>query len=948
MHRSGTSAVAEALIAAGLNGGSSRGLMTANPQNPEGFGERNDVQQFNDRLLASLDWIWDAPGAMPLAEPPARAEFVAEGQRIVQEQLAGERPFMIKDPRISLLLPWWRQILLDRFVPVVVFRDAAEVGWSLAVRDGFSPQLALSLYAAYYRHVVAGLSGMSSITVDFGALCERPDRVVGELLDRLTSAGIEMSFDSQAAADRVQPLLRRATQPPELDDALRDIPALADIAEQRPEDDVAVRDRFAPIAPPTAWERAVLDVQRSARTAQLQANDEQANVAQLKRDLEHTAKAHEARVSSLMAQRDAARQSASEQRGRYETAYRQLTVTIARLETITAEGAATESDLRRQVALAARERDVLVRRIADFQNPPVSQGNANVQLAAAGSGLQAATGRGLSPRSLAFAARDRYRRLIVRMPRSLIASAWHNPLFDHDWYAEQNKDLGVTSRRRLETHFRVHGLAEGRLPNRLFHPAWYLAANPDVAASGTNPLDHYLMRGAQELRNPGPAFDTVFYLASNPDVVASGMNPLEHYLRFGRLEGRPTQAAEGPRGVPRDALAPTGSGIRVDPRLRRRVARRQLTRLGGPELFPVIGQQPSGNGSAARNAGDDAKGTSPASALPLVDDVRLIALYRSDTDWPRVARAIQIADSQRQPHVPSDLGFYDLRLPETRSAQARMAADHGIYGFCYDASWGHMRAGTGPLLELASTNRPDFRFTLRMTVRQPGDEPALTSLSRAWLDANLEEVDAVFGILRDRRAIRVAGSPMLIVDGLSPSEGDRASSLLRDRARSAGLNRIFLVACASTGTSDDAASLGVDAILGTQPDTAMIDTAGAPSQVADVDLRVAAYDDYARAVRASVAGSHFYEMVVVGWDDAPAGAGLILTEPTPQAYGEWLRSAISSARDRLPTDQRFVFVASWNDWPHGAHLEPDVHNGHAYLDATRATLVTPAVPGAAR
>lgn len=72
----------------------------------------------------------------------------------------------------------------------------------------------------------------------------------------------------------------------------------------------------------------------------------------------------------------------------------------------------------------------------------------------------------------------------------------------------------------------------------LFERDWYLAHNLDVAASGQDPLTHYLLHGGMEGRDPGPGFDSRWYLDRNADVGTGGMNPLIHYLRFGKKEGR--------------------------------------------------------------------------------------------------------------------------------------------------------------------------------------------------------------------------------------------------------------------------------------------------------------------------------------------------------------------------------------------------------------------------
>lgn len=74
-----------------------------------------------------------------------------------------------------------------------------------------------------------------------------------------------------------------------------------------------------------------------------------------------------------------------------------------------------------------------------------------------------------------------------------------------------------------------------------FDRDWYLAAYPDVAAAGLDPVAHYLDFGWKEFRNPGPNFDTTYYLTHNIDVAKSGLSPLVHFIRFGAVEGRRPQ-----------------------------------------------------------------------------------------------------------------------------------------------------------------------------------------------------------------------------------------------------------------------------------------------------------------------------------------------------------------------------------------------------------------------
>lgn len=109
--------------------------------------------------------------------------------------------------------------------------------------------------------------------------------------------------------------------------------------------------------------------------------------------------------------------------------------------------------------------------------------------------------------------------------------------FDAAFYLATNPDVAASGADPLQ-HFNTVGWREGRDPSADFDTSYYLAQNPDVAAAGVNPLDHFNSAGWREGRDPNAYFDTIGYLAQNPDVAVAGVNPLEHYETFGWHEGR--------------------------------------------------------------------------------------------------------------------------------------------------------------------------------------------------------------------------------------------------------------------------------------------------------------------------------------------------------------------------------------------------------------------------
>jgi hypothetical protein len=341
MHRSGTSALAGALRAAGMYGGREADQMATNAENPLGFSELRTVMDFNDRLLESLGWTWDAPATSPLQPTPARDALVDEGRRLVDETLGADGPWLLKDPRLAVLLPWWRQILLDRFAVAVTVRPMREVAWSLSVRNGFPPELGLALWAAYHRHLAAGLDGLPVVVVDYVALTARPDEVVPRIFDELEAMGIQAPLDRAAGIGHVQPSLHRPTQPAGADEGDGALERLTDIERSWSMGDVAAHKRFGLQTEPAGrWESALLELQRERRAEQHRRIAAEQAAARIE-----VAEAKQREMAARLSESDVERQKA------HETA-RLLSLRITHYESERAEllarlAAAEESPLRK-------------------------------------------------------------------------------------------------------------------------------------------------------------------------------------------------------------------------------------------------------------------------------------------------------------------------------------------------------------------------------------------------------------------------------------------------------------------------------------------------------------------------------------------------------------------------------------------------------------------------
>ena len=333
------------------------------------------------------------------------------------------------------------------------------------------------------------------------------------------------------------------------------------------------------------------------------------------------------------------------------------------------------------------------------------------------------------------------------------------------------------------------------------------------------------------------------------------------------------------------------------------------------------------------------------------------------TEWTNVTKATPAFPGHYQPHLPADLGFYDLRLPEARQAQANLARAYGIGGFVYYHYWFNgRRILERPVDEILRNGQPDFPFCLcwaneNWTRAWDGAERHVLLQQQYSDDDDEAHIRHLLPYLADPRYIRVGGRPLLMVyrTELLPDPA-RTAERWRSAALREGLGELFLARVESLAQERDPSDIGFDAAVEFAPDWRTI-----PRQPHSRWVRVKCraglipkgrlmnivveYDDVvARMLAKPEPAYRRYRCATPGWDNSarrPHGA-TILHNNTPQAYGRWLRQLVQAERNAgRPTDEQLVFVNAWNEWAEGNHLEPDQRWGHAFLEATRAALQAP-------
>jgi lipopolysaccharide biosynthesis protein len=329
------------------------------------------------------------------------------------------------------------------------------------------------------------------------------------------------------------------------------------------------------------------------------------------------------------------------------------------------------------------------------------------------------------------------------------------------------------------------------------------------------------------------------------------------------------------------------------------------------------------------------------------------------TEWTNVSKAKPIFKGHYQPHLPGDLGYYDLRLEEARIAQAEMARQYGIHGFCYYHYWFNgKRLLHEPLDAILRTGRPDFPFMYCW---------ANENWNRRW-DGNEEEVlikqeysfqDDIAHIkflcervFSDRRYIRVNGKPFFAVyRPLLFPDIRKTVEIWRLEAAKYGID-LYLGYMQSFKSRFSPEENGFDVAIDFEPDfyTEVINLRPSvrdrlfekikSGSSAFINNRVVEYEIYADSRKKKPAPAYkLFPSITPMWDNTArrkTGA-FILKDSTPELYESWLRAIIKKFHP-FSSEENFVFINAWNEWAEGNHLEPDLKWGDQYLQATKRAI----------
>jgi lipopolysaccharide biosynthesis protein len=330
------------------------------------------------------------------------------------------------------------------------------------------------------------------------------------------------------------------------------------------------------------------------------------------------------------------------------------------------------------------------------------------------------------------------------------------------------------------------------------------------------------------------------------------------------------------------------------------------------------------------------------------------------TEWTNVTKARPLFKGHYQPHLPADLGFYDLRLEEARIAQAELAKAFGIYGFCYYHYWFHgRRLLNRPIDGILESGRPDFPFMLcwangSWTRTWDGNDNVLIEQTYSPED-DLAHIRYLAGVFRDPRYIKVDGKPVFAVCRTESMPDPAATAALwRTEIERAGFPGLYLIRMEMFEAGYPASAIGFDAAAEFQPDWRNF-TPRIQSAPARLFHRLGLKEDpfslhgvyeYAEIVEKMLSKPpvdyKLFPGITPGWDNSARKNrdGIIFRNSSPQLFHHWLETIVRRFTP-YSTDENFLFINAWNEWAEGNHLEPDRKWGTAYLEAVKqATTVS--------
>ena len=331
------------------------------------------------------------------------------------------------------------------------------------------------------------------------------------------------------------------------------------------------------------------------------------------------------------------------------------------------------------------------------------------------------------------------------------------------------------------------------------------------------------------------------------------------------------------------------------------------------------------------------------------------------TEWTNVGKAKPLFPGHNQPKVPTDLGYYDLRLIDNIKAQVELAKEAGIEGFC----WWHYYFGNGkqllekPLQMVLEDTSIDFPFCLGWANESwekklwnndsSGDE---TLIEQRYCGKNdyRQHFNTILPYLKDERYIKVDGNPIFLI--YKPDKFEDCKNFIsywRELAHKTIKTDIHFIAHAATDSKnfDRYFALGFDAVYSNRVRFSertfqgnilktfkylFSSALGMPRMVDFKTVRLRAKYELDR-------NEKIYPGIICGWDHTPRSGnkGMVYTNFSLSLFKRHIEDIVDLVSGKAP-EHRIIFLKSWNEWGEGNFMEPDMEFGTGKIETLRNVI----------
>lgn len=329
---------------------------------------------------------------------------------------------------------------------------------------------------------------------------------------------------------------------------------------------------------------------------------------------------------------------------------------------------------------------------------------------------------------------------------------------------------------------------------------------------------------------------------------------------------------------------------------------------------------------------------------------------RGFTEWTNVAKAKPLYSGHVQPKIPSDLGFYDLRLPEVREQQAELAKEAGVSAFCY---W-HYWFGNGkqllerPLKEVVKLGKPDFPFCLAWANHSWKKKQWNSSVSRFCEDELIhqdypgdkdieEHFYTILPILKDNRYYKINNKLVFVIyDPIAYTEVDRFILKWNELALKNDLPAFYFIAHIQRKEDLGHKNLQYFDGINFHPLPDFLKTSKFRRLLSFL-IKKPILINYKKIIDnydfETVRKENIFPTIYPNWDVTPRRGfiGTILKGATPELFYQHALQVFKSLSKR-ENENQIVFLKSWNEWGEGNYMEPDLTFGKGYIEALKKAL----------